>query len=64
MGKVMQLDYDTGELIEIYDSVRLAANDNYISYISLREALQRGNGTAKLENKKLVFTREYTPRSF
>lgn len=50
---IMQLDYDTGELIEIYPAIKDAANDNYLSYISLMERLRRGGGSAVYNDKQL-----------
>lgn len=64
MQKIIQLDYDTREPIETYDNVRLAANDNYLSYISLRERLAMGSGTAVYHEKQLVFIKAFKPKPF
>lgn len=60
MVKIMQLDYETGELIEVYESIKLAAKDNYISENGLTQRLSRGFGTAIYKNKQLAFTRAYS----
>ncbi len=64
MPKIIQLDYDTREPVGTYDNIRLAANDNYLSYISLRERLARGEGTAVYNDKKLIFIKAYKPKPF
>ena len=53
MKKVRQLDYDTGELIEVYNSAEAAADDNFIVPKALREALRLRNGY--IHSKKLRF---------
>lgn len=61
--KVMQVDYDTLEPIEIYDSVREAAYDNWIHEVGLNNKLKKGNGLALYNDKngrlgrKLAFKR-------
>ena len=54
---IIQLDYDTREQVGTYESVRAAANDNYLSYINLRERLRKGKGMAVYNEKQLVFVR-------
>ena len=51
--KVRQLDYYTGEEIEIYETAEEAAEDNFISPTTLREVLRLRDGCMKL--KKLKF---------
>lgn len=51
--KVRQLDYDTGEEIEVYNSITEAAWDNYVGYETLAEALRKKCGI--LSEKKLRF---------
>lgn len=51
--KVKQLDYDTGELIDIYSSTEEAALDNYLNERALLKALKCKNG--RLKDKKLLF---------
>ena len=41
---VVQLDYDTGEEIEVYESLNKAAHDNYIDPASLYYALNKAGG--------------------
>lgn len=42
--KINQLDFDTGEIIDTYNSVMEAALDNYIDDSTLRRALKKRNG--------------------
>lgn len=51
--KVVQLDYITNEVIEVYNSVNQASIDNFISPCSIRIALAKNNGI--LHRKKLKF---------
>ena len=51
--KVRQLDIDTNEEIEIYESVTEAANDNFMSYSHLYAALRDLNG--EIRNRELKF---------
>lgn len=62
--RIIQLDYDTREQVGTYESVRAAANDNYISYISLRERLRKGNGVAIYKDKQLVFAKAIKDKVF
>lgn len=53
MKKVVQIDYYTGEYIDEYNSIKEAAEDNYISTASISKTLNRGDG--KLNKLKLAF---------
>lgn len=51
--KVKQLDYYTGEEIEIYNNLEEAALDNFVSVRYLRDAMDKRNGYMRV--KKLRF---------
>ena len=51
--KIRQLDIDTNEEIEVYDSITEAANDNFMSFSQLYKALKDTNG--ELKNRGLKF---------
>ena len=51
--KVIQLDYYTGDIIETYESISSAADDNFVTRDFLSKCLNHGDG--KLNNKKLWF---------
>lgn len=51
--RIAQLDYDTGELIEIYESVTAAAWDNYTDCSTIKKAIRIKNG--KMKQRKLRF---------
>lgn len=51
--KVEQLDYETGECIEVYNSANAAALDNFLTPYSIRLALNKNNGI--LHKKQLRF---------
>ncbi|MHC1749441.1 MAG: hypothetical protein AB9856_14310 [Cellulosilyticaceae bacterium] len=51
--KVRQLDYDTGEIIDTYDYLGEAAEDNYINRKAISIALKYNGGF--LHSKKLRF---------
>lgn len=51
--KVMQLDYYTGEKVEVYNSLKEAAEDNFILPGTLCDALREQGGIMKI--KKLMF---------
>lgn len=51
--KVRQIDYVTGQELEIYDSITDAANDNFITFDLLSHALRLRNGVMRY--KKLRF---------
>ena len=51
--KVRQLDYDTGEEIEVYNSAEAAAHDNFVDPKRIREALRMQNGC--IHSKQLRF---------
>ena len=42
--RIRQLDYDTGELIEIYENIETAALDNWVSFKALENAMKCRNG--------------------
>lgn len=42
--KVRQLDYETGEVIEVYETITEAARDNWMEYNVLSEVLRTQNG--------------------
>lgn len=42
--RIRQLDYDTGELIEIYENIETAAFDNWVSFKALEKAMKCRNG--------------------
>lgn len=46
--RIAQLDYYTGELIEIYESVSAAAWDNYTDCSTIKKAIRTKNGKMKL----------------
>ncbi len=62
--KIMQLDYDTGKLIDTYKSIKIAAHDNRIAYTHLADSLREGFGVAVFESKKLVFAKAYSVLSY
>lgn len=51
--KIRQLDYETGEEVEVYNSITEAAEDNWMRIDVLSEALRKKNGV--LKEKKLRF---------
>lgn len=51
--QIRQLDIETSEEIEIYNSITEAAEDNWTSFDVLSEALRKKNGV--LREKKLRF---------
>ena len=51
--KVVQIDYYTGEVIEVYDSVEAAAYDNWLQYASILKALNHRGG--RLSKRKIAF---------
>lgn len=63
-NKIIQLDYETGEYIDDYPSIRTAAYDNWLDEIVLGAALKKGNGTAVMPVKQLVFIKAFKPKLF
>lgn len=57
MAKVMQVDYDTFEPIEIYETIKEAAKDNWMDPNDLAKYIRKGNGMAMFKNKKIAFKR-------
>ena len=53
--RVKQLDYDTGEVIEEYESINLAAKDNFIASKTLRNALNNRRGLIKSKNLRFEY---------
>lgn len=53
--KVEQIDIDTGETIETYDTIGEAAEDNWMCRNYLSKKLNEGNGVAWFTNKKMLF---------
>ena len=51
--KVAQIDYYTSELIEVYDSIRDEAIDNFMSPNTVYICLRNRNG--KYERRKIAF---------
>lgn len=51
--KIRQVDYYTGEEIEVYNSITEAAWDNWLCYETLSDALRKCNGM--INSKKLRF---------
>ena len=62
-NKIIQLDYETGEYVDDYPSIRTAAYDNWLDEIALGEALRKGNGTAVMPIRKLTFTKAFKPKA-
>lgn len=52
---VRQIDIETGEEIEIYGSISEAAEDNWMSYSDLSDALRNKNGLLKIRKLKFEF---------
>lgn len=50
--RVRQIDIETNEEIEIYDSVTEAAEDNWMTYTTLSDALRNKNGILKIRKLK------------
>lgn len=55
--KVLQVDYDTLEPVEIYDSIKDAAKDNWMDPNDLAKYIRKANGMALFKNRKLAFKR-------
>lgn len=52
---VRQLDYETGEVIEIYNNMEEAALDNFISLEALKKALSKRDGCMPIVKLRFEF---------
>lgn len=59
MAIVTQIDYDTGEPIEIYPTISAAADDNWMEASCLAAKLRQGGGVAVYEKQELKFVKRY-----
>lgn len=50
--RVRQIDIETNEEIEIYGSISEAAEDNWMTYTTLSDALRNKNGILKIRKLK------------
>lgn len=59
--KVIQVDYETGEYVDEYKSIREAAKDNWVDEILLANLLREGKGTAIMPKRQLAFKKALKP---
>ena len=55
--KVEQIDLETGEVIEVYESSTKAADDNWMVASVFNKKLRDGNGEVVFNDKQLMFRR-------
>lgn len=55
--KVEQIDLETGEVIEVYESSTKAAEDNWMVASVFNKKLRDGNGEVIFKDKQLMFRR-------
>ncbi|MBE6021657.1 MAG: hypothetical protein E7231_00325 [Cellulosilyticum sp.] len=55
----LKLDYETGEVIERYNSVREAAKANFVDYTGLVQAIKKRNGKCSMLKLRFAYEDEF-----